>query len=116
MLVHPDRSYIFADERLFLTDKGLRNIMSMTVLLVFLFGVANFTMHRAVVESGHPILRGLGRTAGLTPRRIFFAVEFLVLLAALTLAANGWTAIAWLYAIYSLANGVAAWLILTRRI
>lgn len=90
--------------------------MSIAVLLVFLFGVANFALHRAVIESGHPILRGLGRTAGLAPRRIFFIVEFLVLLAALTLAVNGWAAIAWIYAIYSLANGVAAWLILTRRI
>ena len=88
----------------------------MATVVIFLLGIANFALHRAVLDSGHP---ALGRAALLpAPGRGFvtLATEFLVLVAALLVAARGWAGSAWLYGIYSLLNAVAAWLILTRRI
>jgi len=88
----------------------------MVVLLVFILGVANFALHKAVLESGHPFLSGLGRLAPMSPGRFTLAVEFAVLFVALLVTAYGWTAIAWAYLIYTLANGLAGWLILTGRV
>lgn len=90
--------------------------MNVAVIIIFLLGVGNFTMHRAVMESGHPLLGlwpGFARPLG---RRIAFGSEFLVLLIALMLAANGWPGFAWAYAIYSLCNAFASWLMLTGRV
>ncbi|WP_298335703.1 hypothetical protein [uncultured Erythrobacter sp.] len=42
--------------------------------------------------------------------------EFLVLVVAMLLVANGWGALAWVYAGYSTLNGISAWLILSRKI
>lgn len=90
--------------------------MSFAVIIVFVLGIGNFTMHRAVMESGHPLLRqwlGHLRPIG---RRIAFGTEFLVLLLALMLAINGWPAVAWVYALYTVCNGFASWLMLTGRV
>ena len=48
--------------------------------------------------------------------RLTLLTEFLILLAALMLAANGWPGLAWAYLIYTVLNALAAWLILTGRI
>ncbi len=90
--------------------------MSLAVLLVFLMGIANFAAHKAVLESGHPFLSGAGLFSRVPAGRITLVIEFLVLFAAMAVAANGWTGIAWAYLIYSMANGLAAWLILTGRV
>jgi hypothetical protein len=86
------------------------------LLFTFLLGVLNFGLHKAVLESGHPLL---GRVPGFA--RTFagngsLAVEFLLLLAAMLLVGIGHPGWAWAYAGYTLLNGVAAWLILTRRV
>lgn len=92
------------------------HIATMSVVIVFLLGVANFAMHGAVIHSGHPLLAEkrwyLHRLGG----RVTLATEFLLLLAALLLAAQGWTWPAWAYCGYSLLNALAVWLILTRRV
>ena len=88
----------------------------MSLVGIFLLGIANFAMHGAVIHSGHPLLSQkrwyLHRLGG----RVTLATEFLLLLAALLLATDGWLWVAWLYFAYSLLNGVAVWLILTRRV
>lgn len=89
----------------------------MAVAVVFLLGIANFAMHRAVLESGHRLVGMMagGRQLGWAPR-VTLAMEFTALLASLLLVARGHTGWAWAYGAYSCANGFAAWLILTRRI
>ena len=87
-----------------------------SIVVIFLLGVANFAMHSAVLRSGHAMLEqmpGLIRTLG---GRLTLVAEFAVLLVAMLLAANGWTALVWIYLGYSGLNAISAWLILTGRI
>lgn len=89
--------------------------MTWALILIFILGIANFAMHRAVLESGHPLvgqMPGFVQTLG---GRLTLVAEFLVLLAALLLAASGWTELAWAYLAYSALNAGAAWLILRGR-
>ena len=88
----------------------------MAILAIFLMGIGNFALHRAVLESGHPMVGRVPWFVHMLGGRVTLVVEFMVLLAALLLAANGWPALAWGYLGYTALNGLAAWLILTRRI
>ncbi len=90
--------------------------MNVAVIIIFLLGIGNFTMHRAVMESGHPLLRQWSGLAHPMARRIAFGTEFLVLLVALLLATNGWPMIGWVYASYTACNALASWLMLTGRV
>ncbi|MDZ4308505.1 hypothetical protein [Allopontixanthobacter sp.] len=87
----------------------------MSLIIIFLLGIANFALHRAVLEGPHPRSAEIGRLAARFGRRAMLAAEFVVLLAALLMAARGWTFAAWAYLGYSLLNAGAAWLILSRR-
>jgi hypothetical protein len=87
----------------------------MAIVTLFLLGIANFAMHKAVLESGHPLI---GRTpwfVHLLGGRFGLGVEFLVLLGAMLMVDSGALGWAWGYAFYSLVNGLAAWLILSDR-
>ncbi|MCR2834492.1 hypothetical protein [Parerythrobacter lacustris] len=88
----------------------------MALVIIFLFGIGNFAVHRAVMESGHPLLGQIAFRAQGLGRRIAFVSELLILIAALALALNGYPAVVWAYGIYSLLNIGSAWLILTGRI
>jgi hypothetical protein len=88
----------------------------MAILLAFLLGIANFALHRAVLESGHPLLDRATWAIGRPGGRFSLALEFAALLAAMLAIANGATGWAWAYAAYSLTNAISAWLILTGRI
>lgn len=88
----------------------------MAVVVIFLLGIGNFAMHKAVLESGHPLLGKMPWFVHMLGGRITLLTEFLLLLAAMLLAWQGWPALAWAYVAYSLLNGLSAWLILTRRI
>ncbi|MDA7787621.1 hypothetical protein N8940_00120 [Sphingomonadaceae bacterium] len=90
-------------------------MMRMIIALIFALGTANFAMHKAVLESGHPLLTQLpgGRRPGRV--RLTLVLEFLVLLAAMLLAANGWPQAAYAYLFYSAINALSAWLILSGR-
>lgn len=89
----------------------------MAIAIIFLFGIANFALHRAVLESGHLMVRSLvsGRMARFGAARVTLVLEFAVLLVAL-LAARADPVWAWAYAGYSAINALAAWAILTGRI
>ena len=82
--------------------------------MIFMLGIGNFAMHRMAQESDNPLLRQMlqGRWA----REIWLGLEFLLLLTALLLAANGWPEVAFLYALYSAANMVGGWLLLSDRV
>lgn len=90
--------------------------MWFAVTFIFLLGVGNFALHRAVLESGHPMLSQMPSFISMLGGRLTFVAEFLVLLAAMLLAANGWTGFALAYLVYSSLNALAAWLILTDRV
>jgi len=87
----------------------------MAILIVFLLGIANFAAHRAVLESGHPLVDGLPRgLQGLG--RLSLVVEFAMLLGSLWMVSNGATGWAFGYGAYSSVNALAAWLILSGRV
>lgn len=89
----------------------------MALVVLFLLGVGNFAMHKAVLESRHDLL---GRTPWfvhmLGGGKFGLVVEFLVLLGSMLMVDAGALGWVWGYAIYSLANGGAAWLILSNRV
>ena len=82
--------------------------------IIFILGVTNFALHKAVLESGHPMLAQMARK-GLNGR-ITLLFEFLVLLAALMLTANGWVGLLWAYGAYTILSAATAWLVLTDRL
>jgi hypothetical protein len=88
----------------------------MAILITFLLGVANFALHKAVLECGHPLIAQMPWFVHMLGGRISFASEFLVLLAALLLVANGHPGWGIAYLGYSGFNALAAWLIISRRI
>ena len=95
---------------------AIMSCVILAVIVIFLLGIGNFALHSAVLDSGHRLIGqmpGFIRSLG---GRLTLVAEFLVLLAAMLLSANGWEGIAWAYVVYSLLNGLSAWLILTNRI
>lgn len=88
----------------------------MVVFVLFVMGVGNFAVHKAVLESGHPMLDalpGFYKTGG---GRVSLSVEFIILLVAMLVGANGFPGMAFAYGVYSLFNFGTAWLVLTGRI
>ena len=55
----------------------------MGVILIFLLGIANFAVHKAVLESRHPLLGQVPMFFHLLGGRFSLIVEFLMLLGAL---------------------------------
>ncbi len=88
----------------------------MALLVIFLLGVGNFALHRAVIESGHPLLGISPWYRHLLGGRVTLVSEFALLLAAMLLAATGWPWLAWVYLGYSALNALGAWLILSGRV
>jgi hypothetical protein len=88
----------------------------MAILITFLLGVGNFALHRAIMESGHPLLGQMPWFYHALSRRLSLVVEFLMLLGGMLLAAEGiaWGALG--YLAYSLLNAISAWLILSGRV
>jgi hypothetical protein len=86
------------------------------LITAFLLGIANFAMHKAVVESGHPFVDDtklyFGRHFG---RNGSYFLEFGILLGAMLFAYWGSALVLGLYAGYTALNGIAAWLLLSRR-
>lgn len=84
--------------------------------ILFILGMINFAVHKAVLESNHPLLDALPGAFRAGGGRVSLAFEFFVLLMAMLLVAHDWPAAAWGYAICSLLNGTTAWLLLNGRI
>lgn len=88
----------------------------MYLIACFLLGIANFAMHKAVIESGHPFVEDtklyFGRHFG---RSGSYLIEFLLLLGALFFAYGNSALVFGLYAGYTACNAIAAWLLLSRR-
>jgi hypothetical protein len=88
----------------------------MGLIFTFLLGIGNFAVHKAVLESHHPLLGRVPWFFHLLGGRFSLAVEFVMLLGALLMVHQGATIWALFYACYSAVNMVSAWLILTRRL
>ncbi len=88
----------------------------MGIVALFLLGIVNFAMHKAVIQSGHPLLGQTSWFVHMLGGRFSLAVEFLMLLGAMLMVDGGSLAWAWGYALYSLVNGLSAWLILSGRV
>lgn len=88
----------------------------MAILIIFLLGIGNFALQRAVMDSGHPLLLKMPRFVQALGGRFTLAVEFVLLLAALMFAAEGNASGPIAYVIYSVLNSFSAWLILTERV
>lgn len=87
----------------------------MALIVVFLLGVCNFAAHKAVLESGHPMLAQVPWLFKPLGGRLSLVVEFAMLLGAMIMAAagsSGWTL---LYAFYTAINALAAWMIAGNR-
>jgi hypothetical protein len=85
-------------------------------LFVFALGIGNFTLHKAVLESGHPLLAQMAWLVDVLGGRGSLALEFVVLVAAMLLVAGGEPGWVWVYLAYSGLNGLAGWLILSQRL
>ena len=88
----------------------------MLLTICFLLGIANFYMHKAVAESGHPYVE---ETKRYFRRNIgpygSYALELALLIGALWLANTGALAVSLLYAAYTAINGVASWVLLSNK-
>jgi hypothetical protein len=88
----------------------------MYLILCFAFGIANFAMHKAVIESGHPFVEDtklyFGRYLGKSGSYI---LEFGILLSALFFAQAGSLIAMGFYLAYTLMNLIATWLLMTGR-
>ena len=92
----------------------------MALILLFLLGVGNFVMHKAVLESGHPLLGQMPWFVHMLGGRFGLVIEYLLLTSAMLVnqnsEGNSATGAALAYLGYTIANALAAWLIVTRRI
>jgi hypothetical protein len=88
----------------------------MAIVMLFALGVANFAMHKAVLESGHPMVARTSVWTGLMGGKLGLGIEFIVLLGAMLMVDAGMTGWAWAYLVYSLLNAVSAWLILSGKL
>jgi hypothetical protein len=88
-----------------------------TLIICFFLGIANFAMHKAVVESGHPFVEDtklyFGRHFG---HNGSYAIEFVILAAAMIFAASGSWLIVLCYIAYTLLNILAAYLLLNGKV
>ncbi len=90
--------------------------MSLAILVTFLLGIGNFALHKAVMQSGHPLLGRMPWFYHALGGNFSMAVEFLMLLAALLFVAQDNFGAAVAYIVYSMLNSFSAWLILTGRL
>lgn len=90
--------------------------MSFAILVTFLLGVGNFALHKAVMQSGHPLIGRMPWFYHAMGGHFSLVVEFFMLLAALLFVAQGYAGAAIAYVVYSLLNSFSAWLILTGRV
>ena len=90
--------------------------MGLATIVIFVAGVINFALNRAVFESGHPLLARLPRSSRRLGRRAALLTEFVVLFFALLLSVEGWPGFAYAYGGYTAFNAIAAWLILSRKV
>ncbi|HET6538683.1 MAG TPA: hypothetical protein VFG34_11305 [Sphingopyxis sp.] len=82
--------------------------MTIALIAIFFAGIANFAMNRAMVESRDPVI-----VAAMKPVRDrlgpygTYLMEYIFLVAALSLATRHWFAGLMIYGIYTIFNAIA---------
>jgi hypothetical protein len=90
--------------------------MGWATIIIFVLGIGNFALGRAIFASGHPMFARLPQASQTLARRASLVTEFVVLYFALLLSVQGWPGFVWAYCGYSALNAGAGWLILTGRV
>jgi ABC-type polysaccharide/polyol phosphate export permease len=89
--------------------------MTLSLIFIFLSGIANFAMHRALIESRDPIIQAsvlpVQRVMG---RYTSYAFEFVLLLMAMLFSQSWPIAMLLLYGLYTMIN-VIVFALLTNR-
>lgn len=89
--------------------------MALALIAIFLAGIANFAMHRAALESDDPLIQ-----AAVKPFQdrlgpyVTYVIEFLFLVAAMSVANRHWFAGLMLYGAYTIFNAAAFTIIRNR--
>lgn len=84
----------------------------MYIFFIFLCGIGNFAMHKAMMESNHPMItEARGSFSKFLGPYGSYILEFAMLAAALIFANMGMLSAVIFYAIYTLANGAGAWVL-----
>ena len=86
------------------------------LFVLFVLGIINFAVHKAVLESGHPLVEQMAwmRRTIVMPISLWF--EFAILLTALAFAHNGWGGAVLAYSCYTGFNAASGWFVLTGRL
>ncbi|MEW4467934.1 hypothetical protein AB1K62_08900 [Parasphingorhabdus sp. JC815] len=88
----------------------------MYVFIIFICGIGNFAMHKAMMESDHPMItEARGSFSKLLGPYGSYILEFLMLAAALVFANMGMLMAVIFYGIYTLANGAGAYALFSNR-
>lgn len=88
----------------------------MVIFFVFLLGIGNFALHKAVLESRHPLVTQMAWLVNRLGGRGSLALEFVLLLASLAIVATGHPSWSLVYLGYSGLNAISAWLLLSGRV
>ncbi|MDG2004986.1 MAG: hypothetical protein P8J20_16805 [Novosphingobium sp.] len=88
----------------------------MGIAILFLLGIGNFAAHKAVLESGHPLLEQVPWFFAMLGGRFSLFVEFFMLLGAMLMVSAGSAGWVWAYVGYTALNGASAWMILSGRV
>ena len=88
----------------------------MFILIIFICGIANFAMHKAMMESNHPMISEARTSFSkfLGPYGSYI-LEFIMLAAALIFANMGMLTAMIFYCVYTLANGAGAWVLFSNK-
>ena len=87
----------------------------MLLVFTFLLGIGNFALQRAVLDSRNPAVRQVPETLRRQGGRVMFVAEFLLLVGAMWMVAQGRHGWGLAYLGYTLANAAAGWLIARAR-
>lgn len=91
-------------------------ISTMYVFIIFVCGIGNFAMHKAMMESNHPMItEARGSFSKFLGPYGSYILEFLMLAAALIFANMGMLSAVFFYGVYTLANGAGAYVLFSNK-
>lgn len=91
-------------------------IRTMYVFIIFVCGVGNFAMHKAMMESNHPMItEARGSFSKFLGPYGSYILEFFMLAAALIFANMGMLSAVFFYGIYTLANSAGAYVLFSNK-